>query len=86
MYYYVKLCCDRRLRTFLYVKKTLVLVEDGFPKIVLKVSLYDCFDGPLAPLTKGQKAKADYFNWTKEIIFLIGQRVKFVLPIKDSIF
>ena len=41
-------------------------------KTALKVALYDCLDYPLAPLTKGQKAKVDHYSKTKQINFLMG--------------
>ena len=54
-------------------------------KIALKGALYDCFDGPLAPLNGQFMARVDHYNRTKQISYLIGPSVKFGLPIMHSI-
>ena len=45
--------------------------------IALNVALYDCFDGPLAPLNGQFMAKVNYYNKTKQINFLMGLSVIF---------
>ena len=45
-------------------------------KTALKVALYDCFDSPLAPLTK---AKVDHHNRTKNEFF-DGAKCKICFP------
>ena len=45
-------------------------------KTALKVALYDCFDGPLAPFNHQFMEKVNDYNRTKQINFSIGPSVK----------
>ena len=50
-------------------------------KTPLKVAFYDCFDGPLVPLTKRQEAKVDHYNRTEQ---MMGPSVNIILLIIDK--
>ena len=54
-------------------------------KTVLKVALYDFYDGVPAPLNSQLMEKVNHYNLTKKINFSMGPSVKFVLAIIDSI-